>query len=63
MQNKRFLTLLETAEYLNIKQSKVYELSARRDALPGKVKIDGVVRVDRLVLDEWIAQQTGGAVR
>lgn len=58
MESKRYLTLEETAEYINLPLSKIYDLSAR-DMLPGKVVWGRrTIRVNRAVLDESLNEQT-----
>ena len=62
MSYERFLTLSETAEYLNIGLNQVYKLS-HAGKLPGKVAF-GLgdkprnIRVDLRILEKWIEDQT-----
>lgn len=57
---KRFLTLQETAEYLNIGLNQVYKMS-HAGQLPGKIAF-GLgdkprnVRVDKTILEKWISE-------
>lgn len=54
----RFLTLEQTAKYLNVSLSYIYRLS-HIGRLPGKVTLGSkTVRVDREQLERWILNQS-----
>lgn len=54
----RLLTAPETAERLNVRLHRVYEL-VREGVLPGVVRLGRQIRVDPAALDEFI--QSGGS--
>lgn len=57
----RFMTLQETAAYLSLPLSMVYRLS-HEGRLPGKIVWGAkTVRVDREALDQYLAEEAGGA--
>jgi len=49
----------EAALELRISRSKLYELLARGE-LPGAIRIGASLRVSRVVLEAWIADQAAG---
>lgn len=58
MAGSRFMTLKETAEFLGLSLRQIHELS-RQNRLPGRVAWSKrMVRVDRLSLETWLADNT-----
>lgn len=54
---ERLLTLEEVTDYLRLSKSTVYQL-AQQGKIPA-LKIGGVWRFKRELLDDWIAERTG----
>ncbi|MHB0977715.1 MAG: helix-turn-helix transcriptional regulator [Candidatus Aquicultorales bacterium] len=62
MTNKRYLTLEETAELTGLSLHYIYGISAQ-NRLPGKITWGSrTIRVDRLVLEEWLNKQAAAVV-
>ncbi len=55
MQHEALMDVMETARYLNIGRSKLYEM-AKAKMLP-HLRVGASLRFDRSVLDEWIRQE------
>ncbi len=55
MQYEALMDVMETARYLNIGRSKLYEM-AKAQMLP-HLHVGASLRFDRSVLDEWIRQE------
>ena len=55
MQHEALMDVMETARYLNIGRSKLYEM-AKAKMLP-HLHVGASLRFDRSVLDEWIRQE------
>jgi len=55
MENKNYISVEETAEYLNISLSKAYELCRKR-SFPS-VKLGVAWKVNKNALDEWFLKQ------
>lgn len=56
---KAYLTIKEMRSYLSMSEASVNRIVARKD-FPAKIKQpSGSVLIDRVVLDEWLAHQTG----
>jgi len=55
MQHESLMDVMETARYLNIGRSKVYEM-AKEGMLP-HLRVGASLRFDRDALDEWIRQE------
>jgi excisionase family DNA binding protein len=56
----RFMTLEETAAFLNLSKTMVYRLSSRSE-LPGKIELGHrTVRVDREILEAALREKAAG---
>ncbi len=55
MQHEALMDVMETARYLNIGRSKLYEM-AKEGMLP-HLRVGASLRFDRDALDEWIRQE------
>lgn len=55
MQHEALMDVMETARYLNIGRSKLYEM-AKAQMLP-HLHVGASLRFDRDALDEWIGQK------
>ena len=53
---KRLLNAKEASEYLSLHLKTVYDLVSRNEIPSGKV--GGSIRIDRLILDEILSQQS-----
>ena len=54
--NHEYLTICEVKEYLNISQSKAYELAHRKDFLV--CRFGGCIRIPRNAFLAWVEQRT-----